>query len=162
MQPVALINTVLLNEVSTLAKDSARLRKNHNFHNNNDDAAHRLLNAIEPGSYVAPHRHCEASKDETIICVRGELAVVWFDEAGTPQGRAVLKASDATSPCGVNIPHGQFHTVFALASGTVFFEAKAGPYVAPQAHERATWAPQEGDINVPEYQQFLFAQLSSL
>jgi hypothetical protein len=45
---------------------------------------------------------------------------------------------------GVDIPHGTWHTLVALASGTVFFEAKAGPYVALSEAERAPWAPAEG------------------
>jgi len=45
---------------------------------------------------------------------------------------------------GVDIPHGTFHSLVALAPGSVFFEAKAGPYVAACAAERAPWAPAEG------------------
>lgn len=45
---------------------------------------------------------------------------------------------------GIDIPHGTWHTLVALAAGSVFFEAKAGPYMPLAAAERAAWAPAEG------------------
>ena len=52
-----LIDVELLDTVSAAAQTSPRGRKNHNFHTADAAQCHRLLNAIEPGSYVAPHRH---------------------------------------------------------------------------------------------------------
>ena len=43
------------------------------------------------------------------------------------------------------------HTWFALEDGTIFFEAKAGPYVPLAPAEKAPFAPPEGDPRVPEY-----------
>jgi len=57
--------------------------------------------------------------------------------------------------CGVNIPHGVFHSVFACAPGTVFFEAKAGPYLPLGEAERAAWAPAEGDAGAAAYAESL-------
>ena len=39
----------------------------------------------------------------------------------------------------------------ALEDGTLFFEAKAGPYVPLAPDEKASFAPPEGDPRVPEY-----------
>jgi hypothetical protein len=39
--------------------------------------------------------------------------------------------------------------VFALEPGTVFLEAKAGPYLPLSADEKAPWAPVEGDGKAP-------------
>ena len=137
-----LITQDLLAQVAAEAAASPRRRKNHNFHHANEDRAHRLLNALEPDSYVFPHRHLEASKDETIVALRGRFGLVLFNDDGTVRGTAVLAPGGAT--LGVDIAHGTFHTVLALEPGSVFFEAKAGPYVAITAAERATWAPAEG------------------
>jgi len=57
-------------------------------------------------------------------------------------GTALL--SPDTGSIGVDIPHGQFHTVVGFDSGTVFFEAKAGPYRPLTEEEKAPWAPPEG------------------
>ena len=146
---IRLIDPVLLDAVSAAARLSPRRRKNRNFHPADDYPAHRLLNAIEPGSYVAPHRHLDPDKDETIIALRGRLGLVIFDAAGSVAKTAVLTPGDGAM--GVDIPHGSWHTVLALVSGTVFFEAKAGPYQALSPEERASWAPQEDDDGAGSY-----------
>ncbi|MFZ2852511.1 MAG: WbuC family cupin fold metalloprotein [Rhodocyclaceae bacterium] len=149
MKTPLLIDPALLDAVSQEARLSPRQRKNRNFHARDDDAAHRLLNAIEPGSYIMPHRHLDPAKDETMIVVRGRLGVILFDDAGQPVQSAILTPGGAA--CGINIPHGVYHTVLACAPGTVFFEAKAGPYLPLGAAERAPWAPEEGDPGSAPY-----------
>ena len=51
----------------------------------------------------------------------------------------------------VNIPHEIFHTCVSLEEGTVFFEAKAGPFIPLAPEEKAPWAPPENDEFVTEY-----------
>jgi cupin fold WbuC family metalloprotein len=150
MSTVELIDQSLLDACSAQALASARGRKNHNFHGSTDDACNRLLNAIEPGSYVQPHQHAEPTKDETMVVLRGMLGLVVFDDSGRIVSHYLLRA--ASAHVGVNIPHGTWHTVVALEAGTIFFEAKAGPYRALDAGERAAWAPAEGS---PESLQYL-------
>lgn len=159
MPAPTLIDRALLDEVAAAAAASPRRRRNHNFHASDGDAAHRLLNAIEPGSYVAPHRHLDPAKDETMLVVRGRLGVVFFADDGKVSGRALLAAGG--EPCGVNIPHGVFHSVLALTPGTVFFEAKAGPWLPLAEDERAAWAPAENDSGAPAYHASLAALFAS-
>jgi cupin fold WbuC family metalloprotein len=152
-----LIDSALLDEVCREAAASPRRRKNRNFHPNDDYPANRLLNAIEPGSYVMPHRHSDASKDETTLVLRGRLGLVEFDDAGRVVRTLVLGTGGEAM--GVDIPHGTWHTAFALESGTVFFEAKAGPYRPLAADELAPWAPKEG---APEAAAYLAALISAI
>lgn len=154
-----LIDQTLLDALSQEAAASPRQRKNRNFHGSDTDLAHRLLNAIEPASYIAPHRHLDPGKDETMIVVRGRLGIVFFDAFGQITQHAVLAADGAA--CGVTIPHGVYHTVFACQPGTVFFEAKAGPYLPLSADERAPWAPGEGEPGVMAYAQLLRERLAA-
>jgi cupin fold WbuC family metalloprotein len=137
-----LITQDLLREVAAEAAASPRRRKNRNFHRANEDQAHRLLNALEPDSYVVPHRHLDPGKDEAIVALRGRFGLVLFNPDGSVQSSAVL--APGAEVVGVDIPHGTFHTVLALAPGSVFFEAKAGPYAVLTEAERAPWAPAEG------------------
>lgn len=146
---VTLLDAALLDAVSDAARNSPRRRRNRNFHPSDDFPCHRLLNAIEPDSYVAPHRHLDPHKDETMIVVRGRLGLVIFDDAGAVRQVAVLAAGG--NRFGVDIPHGVWHSVVALEPGTVFFEAKAGPYVPITPEERAPWAPGEADAAAPAY-----------
>jgi cupin fold WbuC family metalloprotein len=143
------IGAALLDAVSRAASESPRRRCNHNFHAADADVCHRLLNAIEPGSYVPPHRHLDPAKDETMIVLRGALGVVLFDASGTVTAHARL--TPGGDPLAVNIPHGTFHTVLGLVPGTVFFESKAGPYTPLAAAEKAPWAPLEGADGAATY-----------
>lgn len=156
MKPIQIIDKALLDRTTAQAVASPRKRKNHNFHASDDAVCHRLLNAIEPGSYVPPHRHLDANKDELMLVVRGRLGLVWFDDAGAITGKTVLNAGGDV--IGVDIPVGQYHAVLALDSGTVFLETKAGPYLPLVQAEQAAWAPGESDAAAPAY----LAQLRAL
>ncbi|MHB8347776.1 MAG: WbuC family cupin fold metalloprotein [Acidiferrobacterales bacterium] len=149
MNEVQLIDQTLLDTVSRMARESSRRRKNHNFHATDDDASHRLLNAMEPDSYIQPHRHGDPAKDETIIALRGRIGIVFFDSSGAVTGTSVLGSAGPT--LGLTIPHGVFHTLVALAPGTVFFETKAGPYRPLTAEEQGAWSPAEQDAAAPGY-----------
>ncbi|MBT9613866.1 MAG: WbuC family cupin fold metalloprotein [Burkholderiales bacterium] len=156
MKAPLIIDQALLDHISIQAKASPRKRKNFNFHGSENDLSHRLLNAIELGTYIPPHRHLDLNKDESMVMVRGRMGAVFFDAAGNITVKTVLSAG---GPIGaINIPTGIFHSLVALAPDTVFFEAKAGPYEQLTQEERAPWAPQEGEAGVAEY----LAKLESL
>ena len=150
-----IINLELFNRVSLEAQAAPRRRKNFNFHVTDADASHRLLNAMEPDSYIPPHCHQDASKDESIIALAGRFGVVFFDHEGSVTETAIL--APGGEAVGVNIPHGVFHSLVALEPGSIFFEAKAGPYKALEPAEKACWAPAEGEPDATAYLNFLRA-----
>lgn len=154
-----IIDSALLDSVSAEARVSPRLRKNRNFHADDADACHRLLNAVEPDSYIPPHRHLHPTKAETIVVLRGRLVVLYFDDAGQVSERVLLEpgTDQPGAALAVNIPVGCYHSILALTAGAVFFEAKAGPYVPLSDQEKAPWAPAE---NSPEATAYL-AQLKA-
>ena len=43
-----------------------------------DEHVQRMLNAVEPGSYVRPHRHVNPVKPEAFVVLRGSVLVVRF------------------------------------------------------------------------------------
>jgi cupin fold WbuC family metalloprotein len=144
MNRLQLVTRQLLNDVSAQAKAAPRLRKNFNLHASEQEPCNRLLNAVEPGTYVMPHCHADPAKDETMLMVRGRMGVMVFDGAGEVSETALLEAGGEN--CAVTIPHGVVHSTVALESGTIFFEAKAGPYRPLTAQEKAAWAPAEGAV----------------
>lgn len=164
---ITLIDQTLLDAVCADAAESPRRRKNRNFHTSDEQPAHRLLNAMQMDSYIPPHRHLDPAKGETMVVLRGAMALLVFDDSGNVTQSAKVGAG-TTANCaanyaaiGVDIPHATWHTVLALEPDTVFLEAKAGPYLPLHADERAPWAPPE---NVPEagaYLAALRAQLTS-
>lgn len=143
------ITRQLLGQVTEQARTSARLRTNHNLHPCDESRCHRLLNAIEPGSYVRPHRHLDPVKDEALILLQGCLGIVTFSPEGVVE--EVVMLSRESGNLAVDIPHAIYHTALSLRSGTVFYETKAGPYLPLLEGEKAPWAPDEGDPAAVSY-----------
>jgi cupin fold WbuC family metalloprotein len=139
---VVRLDRTALHRLSEEAASSPRLRRNLNLHLM-EDPVHRLFNAIEPGSYIRPHRHLHPPKTETMVAVAGKLGFLSFGSDGTVDERILLEA--AGDLFGVDVPPGVWHSFVSLAPGTVVFEAKAGPYAPPGEHDMAAWAPPDGD-----------------
>ncbi len=124
------ITQALLDELTARAKVSPRLRMNYDLRNSESDGSQRMLNAIEPGSPLPIHRHQKTS--ETVVCLRGRLVEVFYNDAG--EETEVIELSPGGECVALNIPVGQWHTVRSLESGTVILECKDGAY-EPQSPE---------------------------
>lgn len=120
-----IIDTTLLDSVSSEAKASPRLRMNYNFHQSLEDKCHRMLNAVEPGTEVPIHRH--PTKDESFVVLRGKVRVTTYNDDGTVIESVVLCAEEGRY--GVDIKKGVWHNLESLESGSVIFECKEGPFV---------------------------------
>jgi len=132
------INIELLDRVSEEANKNPRKRMNHNFHDNGEEILQRMLNALEPGTYLPPHKHTE--KVEIFLLLRGKVHVLLFDDAGEIVEVKTLDPN--VGEYGVEIPVGIWHTIFVEESGSVIYEIKEGPYVLGVGIEFAPWAPQ--------------------
>lgn len=143
------IDQNLLDHVTQLAKESPRGRKNYNFHKTYEDTLQRLLNAIEPYSYIQPHKHADPDKREVFTVLQGRLLVVEFDEEGEITDHCIIAPAEGTF--GAEIPERTFHSIFALEPGTMVYEIKDGPYSPIDDKNFAPWAPREGDPGVRGY-----------
>ena len=130
------------------ARTRERLRMNHNIHPELSDPVQRLFNAMQPLSYVQPHRHIGSDAWEAFVLVQGEGVALTFDENGTVTHRAHLCADGARM---VEIPTSTYHTVLALTEDTLFFELKRGPYDPNKAKDFAVWAPMEKEEGAHAY-----------
>ena len=125
-----IIDKAVLDNLTAQAKASPRLRMNMDLRNSPSDGSQRMLNAIEPGSPLPIHRHMKSS--ETVVCLRGHLREVFYNEAGEVTEVIDLQpGGDCVALC---IPIGQWHGVEVLESGTVILECKDGAY-EPQGPE---------------------------
>lgn len=122
------------------ARTGTRGRSNHNLHAGLDDPVQRFLNAVQPTSYVRPHRH-EEFRWELFLLLEGEAAALVFDEDGGVLELAVLRRGGTRA---IEIPGGVWHTLLALASDTLLFEVKPGPYRPLGDKDFAPWSPSEG------------------
>lgn len=148
-----LFSAEYLNELTAQAQGSPRKRQHRNIHESYADPCQRLFNAIEPDSYIPPHRHATDPKDELLIAVRGSMALVTFDEQGmvTEVVRFSAGRSGDGSAVGAEVPANTWHTVIALVPGCVLLEVKAGPFDPNQPKDLATWAADEGSSAAAEY-----------
>jgi cupin fold WbuC family metalloprotein len=105
-----------LAELAQQAQQSPRQRANLNLHPQLDDLIQRLAIAMEPGTYVRPHRHPHTW--ELLYPLQGRFLVLHFDDAGTVIDRAILGETAAV----LENPAGCWNAVLSLDTGGVIFE----------------------------------------
>lgn len=141
---VTLITAELLDQAVEGSQISNRGRIILPLHKSADETLHRMFNALQPGTYIPPHRHSLPPKAESILVLRGALCFVTFGDAGeVDQMRDLTAGSDKF---GVDIAAGIYHTFFILQPDTVIFEVKPGPYSPISDKDFAPWAPREGEL----------------
>lgn len=118
---------------------------------------HRMLNAMQPYSYIQPHRHLYPPKAESVIVLQGALLCFLFSPGGKVEEVHTLAAGSANF--GIDSEPGVFHTFLALAEDTVIFEVKPGPYQPGSDKDLAPWAPAEGTPEVKGYMDFLYGSV---
>lgn len=146
---VKIINGQTLDDLSAVAQESDRKRKNLNLHEQYDDPCQRLFNALEIQTYIRPHRHTDPPKPECFMGVRGRMALVLFDDEG--EVTEVVPFGAGSDAVAIEVPPGTWHSILSLESGSVFFETKPGPYVPLTDKDFAPWSPEEGASEAASY-----------
>lgn len=147
--PVTPIAQAQMAEAIALSRQSPRGRIICPFHPTAGDTLHRMLNAMQPHTYIQPHRHASPPKDESVVVLKGTLGCVIFSEPGAVERMHVLGANRPAF--GIDIHAGVFHTFVALEADTVMFEVKQGPYEKLSDKDFAPWAPREGAPEAKAY-----------
>ena len=119
------ITQAILDDLTTKAKVSERLRMNLDLRDSSEDGSQRMLNAIEPDSVVPIHRHQNSS--ETVVCLRGRVVEEYYDELERTCTEAI-ELRPGGPVVALNIPAGQWHTLRSLESGSVILEVKDGKF----------------------------------
>ena len=143
------INKCLIEKVVKEAKESPRKRMNFNFHKTFDANVQRMLNVMEPDTYVQPHKHEDPDKMEAFLVLQGRVLVVEFDDNGEIVSNCVLSAQDCVF--GAEISPRVWHCIVPLEPDTVVYEVKDGPYSPLNDKNFATWAPKEGTKGCWQY-----------
>lgn len=77
-----------MQQQSEAAASAPRLRAHRNFHPELSDPIQRLAIAMEPGTYIRPHRHRHTF--ELLLPLKGRFVVLNFDDHGVVTNRVVL------------------------------------------------------------------------
>lgn len=137
---VAAIDESMIGRARAASLASPRKRIIQPLHKKVGDSLQRMLNVVQPGSYIRPHRHA-SDRGESIIVVSGTLLYLVFNEEGSV--RECLGVGGNSGRIGIDIDGGVYHSFIALEPDTVLFEAKPGPYNPATDKEFAPWSPEE-------------------
>lgn len=143
------IDASLIREVLQQAKNSPRKRINHNFHDGPLDPLQRMLNAMQPGTYLQPHKHENPDKREVFMALTGRFVVIQFHDDGLVADHMILDPS--AGDFAAEVQARTYHTIICLKPDSVIYELKDGPYDPADDKHFASWAPREGTPGCTEY-----------
>ena len=113
-----------MDDLSAQAKANPRLRQAFDLRTTPEDNSQRILNAVEPGTFLPIHRH--RGSTETIVVLRGKIVQYFFDDNGNKT--ASFELAPNTAQVAMSVPVGQWHALESLEEGSVIFECKDGAY----------------------------------
>ena len=143
------IDQKLLNEMTLKSRGAKRGRAHYTFHKSDDDTLQRMLNAMQPGTYLQPHKHENPDKREVFLVLTGKFLVVEFEKNGTITDHMILDAK--SHQYAAEIAERIYHTVICLKPDSIAYELKDGPYNFIDDKNFASWAPKEGDPECAAY-----------
>lgn len=127
------LTNTMLDDLARQAEQSPRLRANHNLHEQLSEPVQRLAIAMEPDTFVRPHRHPQTW--ELLSALRGRFVVLEFDGQGVVTSRTVLGEESSV----IELPANTWHAVLSLDAGGVIFEVKQGAYAPLTEADYAPW-----------------------
>ncbi|MCB2219820.1 MAG: WbuC family cupin fold metalloprotein [Bacteroidetes bacterium] len=151
------INSELLQKLMHKARQSARGRINHNFHDGPDDPLQRMLNSMQPGTYLQPHKHESPDKREVFMALTGKFVVIQFNDDGNITDHMILDPKN--NEYAVEVAARTYHTIICLEPDSIIYELKDGPYDPADDKNFAPWAPKEGEAECDGYLLSLLEQL---
>lgn len=143
------LTLTMVTELLNLSRQSPRRRMAQRIHKDLDAGTHRMFNALQPGTYITPHRHANPAKEETIMVVSGSVLFIRFTDTGEIESQTLLQPG--TEIFGIDVAPHVYHTFIALKPDTLIFEVKDGPYEAASDKDIPDWAPREGTEEAEAY-----------
>ncbi len=125
------------------------------FHRGQADLVQRMINFMQPGTYIRAHQHPREWATETLMVMSGCLGFVTFDAEGN-----VLTTHRLGVGGLVDIEARVWHSVLALAEDTMILEIKRGPF-NEEDKVFADWSPEEFSDGAPAYLQWLTGLVES-
>lgn len=132
---------IIIDKGIASSRKSRRKRILLPLHRSQDDRVQRLINFLQPGTYIRPHKHPGKHNVESIIVMRGAIQFIIFDDVGFIENHFTLRG--CTDQSLLDIESGVWHSFIVLEKDTVIFEVKKGPYNSQTDKEFALWSPDE-------------------
>ena len=107
-----------------------------------------VFNFICNDSYMQPHLHPGNEKIEIIKVIKGEAAVIFFDDEGDVLKTTILKPEKNHT---VEVPAFTWHTYIMISEEVITYETMHGVYHPETWKTFATWAPAENTIESKKF-----------
>ncbi len=145
--PVFTLSDDFLASALQASHQSERRRIIQPIQRNQESKVQRLLNYLQPGTYIRPHCHPQPHATESVCLLSGSLEVLIFTPEGQITSRHLLSPK---SPL-IDLEPGVWHGMIVKEADTVIFEVKQGPYEPMNDKDFASWAPPEDSPQVADY-----------
>ncbi|WP_158211649.1 WbuC family cupin fold metalloprotein [Alkalihalobacterium alkalinitrilicum] len=116
------------NHIKKLIDDSlnSKSKRSHFLlHHTHEDKIQSILFCIQPDTYIAAHKHYNDT--ETICCLKGRMAVIFYYDNGDIEDVIELNSNDLNKIIKFN--PSRWHSYICLEKDTVGLEIKEGPYL---------------------------------
>jgi cupin fold WbuC family metalloprotein len=130
-------------QLRQLAQDAAgseRRRTHLNAHPALDARVQRLFVAMQPDTYLRPHRHPEAHKWEFFVVLEGRIDLLVFSDEGELLQREEMSREQTRA---LEVPPGSWHAYVCMQADTLALEIKEGAYLPTRQQDFAAWSPAE-------------------
>ncbi len=146
---VVTLTASMVAQTVELSRATPRGRFIQRLHKEDGASLQRMLNAMQPDTYLRPHRHLYPPKSEAFIVLRGKVRFVEFNDTGKVARWIDMQADSEIF--GVDIEPAVWHALIVLKPDSVIFEVKNGPYDKTSDKDFADWAPVEGTPEAKTY-----------
>lgn len=119
------------------------------IHREQNAEVQRMINFLQPGTYIRPHKHPLEHATESLVLIRGGIRFYTFTEDGTVITKNEIHSKPL--PGVIDIEPEVWHSFIVLKKDTILFECKKGPYNAETDKVFAEWSPEEGSDDVEEW-----------
>lgn len=131
------------------SRKSSRKRIILPIHRKQDARVQRMINFLQPGTYIHPHKHPLPHATESLVLLKGTIRFYTFDGEGNIISDQIV--SDKPLPGVIDVEPDTWHSFMVIEPDTVLFECKIGPYDAETDKVFASWAPEENDPEVENW-----------
>lgn len=131
------------------SRQSERLRIILPIHREQDANVQRMINFLQPGTYIRPHKHPLDHASESLVLIQGSIRFYTFDEDGNMLTENHIHSKPI--PGVIDIEPNVWHSFTVLEENTILFECKKGPYDTETDKVFAEWSPEEGSDDVNEW-----------
>jgi cupin fold WbuC family metalloprotein len=113
----------------------------------------RMINFLQPGTYIRPHKHPLPQATESIVMLRGSIRFFTFDDFGNRLTSRIIGSNPF--PGVIDIEPDIWHSFIVLEPDTIIFECKKGPYNSKMDKHFAEWSPVEGSDQADEWMRLM-------